>query len=219
LVVEDEPAIREAVAFSLREQGYDVGEEETAGDALLAARGGRWDVLVLDVMLPDLSGVELCRRLRAESDVPILLLTARDAEVDRVLGLESGADDYVTKPFSMPELLSRIRALIRRRELDLRAPFLRAGELELDLVRHEVRHAGGRIQVTPTEFRLLALLASERRPFSRDEIMRHLWDSTWVGDGRTVDAHVKNLRQKLDPHVDAGATLVTVRGVGYRLAQ
>jgi two-component system response regulator RegX3 len=217
LVVEDEPAIREAVAYTLRSEGYEVAEEENGMDALVTARSGYWDVLLLDVMLPDLSGVEVCRRLRDESDVPILLLTARDAEVDRVLGLESGADDYVTKPFSMPELVSRVRALLRRRELDRQTSVVRVGSVELDLVRHEVRVGNGRIAMTPTEFRLLALLASERRPFARGEIMRHLWESAWSGDERTVDVHVKNIRRRLAIFGAAGV-IETVRGVGYRLA-
>jgi two-component system response regulator RegX3 len=218
LVVEDEPGIREAVAFTLRGEGYEVGEEETGDGALLSARHGRWDVLLLDVMLPDLSGVEVCRRLREESDVPILLVSARDAEVERVLGLESGADDYVTKPFSMPELVSRVRALLRRRELDRRTSVVRVGAIELDLVRHEVRVGDARVAVTPTEFKLLALLASERRPFSRGEIMRHLWESAWAGDERTVDVHVKNIRQRLAAHDSTASLIETVRGVGYRLS-
>jgi two-component system response regulator RegX3 len=217
LVVEDEPAIREAVAFTLRGEGYEVGEEKTGNGALASVRHGRWDVLLLDVMLPDLSGLEVCRRLREESDVPILLVSARDAEVERVLGLESGADDYVTKPFSMPELVSRVRALLRRRDLDRRSSVLRVGAVELDLVRHEVRVGDARVALTPTEFRLLSLLASERRPFTRAEIMRHLWESAWVGDERTVDAHVKNIRQRVAAHASA-ELIETVRGVGYRLA-
>ena len=214
LIGEDEPAIREAVAFTLRGEGYEVGEEETGEGGLIAARHGSWDVLLLDVMLPDLSGVEVCRRLREESGLPILLVSARDAEVERVLGLESGADDYVTKPFSMPELVSRVRALLRRRELDRGTSVVRLGAIELDLVRHEVRVGDAHVPMTPTEFKLLALLASERRPFTRAEIMRHLWESAWAGDERTVDVHVKNIRQRVGAH---GTLIETLRGVGYRL--
>ena len=134
------------------------------------------------------------------------------------MGLESGADDYVTKPFSMQELMSRVRALLRRRELDRRTSVVRAGAVELDLVRHEVRVGDARVAVTPTEFKLLALLASERRPFTRAEIMRHLWESAWAGDERTVDAHVKNIRQRLAALGERAALIDTVRGIGYRLA-
>jgi DNA-binding response OmpR family regulator len=216
LVVDDEEAIRDAVCYALRSDGYDVHDRETGEEALDAVRAEPWDVLVLDVMLPGLSGIEVCRRIRAGSDVPILLLTARDAEVDRVLGLESGADDYVVKPFSTPELVSRVRAILRRRELDRGASVVRAGSLVLDLARHEVHVDGERVRLTPTEFRILALLASEERSFTRREVMQHLWDRAHIGDERAVDVHVANIRRKLGEG-EAPARLVTVRGVGYRL--
>ena len=216
LIVDDEDAIREGVSYALRGEGFDVADADTGEAALDAARNEAWDVVVLDVMLPGISGIEVCRRVRAESDVPILLLTARDAEVDRVLGLESGADDYVVKPFSMAELVSRVRAILRRRELDRGASVVRAGSLTLDLARYEAHLGDERVRLTPTEFRLLALLASEDRAFTRREIMRHLWESGYVGDERLVDAHVANIRRKLrEP--DEAERVVTVRGVGYRL--
>ena len=217
LVVDDEEAIRDAVCYALRSEGYDVAGAATGEDAVDAARAAQWDLIVLDVMLPGVSGIEVCRRLRADSDVPILLLTARDAEVDRVLGLESGADDYVVKPFSTPELMSRVRAILRRRELDRGVVVRRVGELELDLARHEARLAGERVHLTPTEFRLLALLAAADRPMSRREIMQHLWESAHVGDERAVDVHVAHVRQKIERAPQRPARLVTVRGVGYRL--
>jgi two-component system, OmpR family, response regulator RegX3 len=220
LVVDDEPAIVDAVTYALRASGFEV---ETFGDgesALEAARSDGYDVLVLDVRLPGLSGIEICRRLRSESDVPILILTARDAEVDRVLGLEAGADDYVTKPFSVAELVSRVRAILRRRELDRAAGggIRRVGSLELDVNRHEVRIDGRTIRLTPSEFRLLALLAQEpERVYTRREIMQHLWDSTYVGDQRACDIHVSNLRRKIEETPGRPQRLVTVRGVGYKL--
>ena len=220
LVVDDEPAIVDAVAYALRASGFEVdgfGDGETA---LEAARSDGYDVLVLDVRLPGLSGIEICRRLRGESDVPILILTAMDAEVDRVLGLEAGADDYVTKPFSVAELVSRVRAILRRRELDRAAGggLRRIGSLELDVTRHEVRIDGKTIRLTPSEFRLLALLAQEpERVYSRREIMQHLWDSTYVGDQRACDIHVSNLRRKIEETPGRPQRLVTVRGVGYKL--
>src|SRR5439155_15449588 len=180
LVVDDEPAILDAIAYTLRGEGFDVDVASSGEEAFEAADRRPYEVVVLDVMLPGVSGVELCRRLRAESDVPILLLTARDAEVDRVLGLEAGADDYVTKPFSMAELVSRIRAILRRRALDrdVARPRLRAGGLTLDLARHEVEVDGRSVRITPSELKLLALLARQpERVFSRRELMEHLWES------------------------------------------
>jgi len=221
LVVDDEPAIVDAVAYALRREGFDV---ETAGDgreALEAARAVPYDVLVLDLMLPGMSGLDVCRSLRAESDVPIVMLTARDAEIDRVVGLELGADDYVTKPFSVAELVSRVRAILRRRDLD-RAPALgtliSAGDLELDLVRHRVRVDGREVDLTPSELSLLSLLAREPdRVFTRREIMQHLWDSTYVGDERACDIHVSNLRRKIEHDPARPERLLTVRSVGYKL--
>jgi two-component system, OmpR family, response regulator RegX3 len=220
LVVDDEPAIVDAVTYALRASGFEVDTFGDGESALEAARSDGYDVLVLDVRLPGLSGIEICRRLRSESDVPILILTAMDAEVDRVLGLEAGADDYVTKPFSVAELVSRVRAILRRRELDRAAGggVRRVGSLELDVHRHEVRIDGRTIRLTPSEFRLLAFLAQEpERVYSRREIMQHLWDSTYVGDQRACDIHVSNLRRKIEDTPGRPQRLVTVRGVGYKL--
>jgi two-component system, OmpR family, response regulator RegX3 len=220
LVVDDEPAIVDAVSYALRSSGFEVDTFGDGESALDAARLDSYDVLVLDVRLPGLSGIEICRRLRSESDVPILILTAMDAEVDRVLGLEAGADDYVTKPFSVAELVSRVRAILRRRELDRAAggTVRRIGSLELDVNRHEVRIDGKTIRLTPSEFRLLALLAQEpERVYTRREIMQHLWDSTYVGDQRACDIHVSNLRRKIEDGPGRPERLVTVRGVGYKL--
>ena len=221
LVVDDEPAIVDAVTYALRASGFEVDTFGDGESALEAARSpDGYDVLVLDVRLPGLSGIEICRRLRSESDVPILILTAMDAEVDRVLGLEAGADDYVTKPFSVAELVSRVRAILRRRALDRAAggAVRRVGSLELDVHRHEVRIDGKTIRLTPSEFRLLAFLAQEpERVYTRREIMQHLWDSTYVGDQRACDIHVSNLRRKIEETPGRPQRLVTVRGVGYKL--
>ncbi|HYZ77129.1 MAG TPA: response regulator transcription factor [Gaiellaceae bacterium] len=220
LVVDDEQAIVDAVSYALHAEGFEVDAFGDGETALEAARSTRYDVLVLDVRLPGLSGIEICRRLRGESDVPILMLTAMDAEVDRVLGLEAGADDYVTKPFSVAELVSRVRAILRRRELDRAGSFgvRRVGSLELDVSRHEVRVDGNTIRLTPSEFRLLALLAEEpERVYSRREIMQQLWNSTYVGDERACDIHVSNLRRKIEATPGRPSRLVTVRGVGYKL--
>ena len=221
LVVDDEAAIRETVGYALRGEGYEVSDAADGEEALEVARSNGFDVLILDLMLPKLSGVEVCRRLRAESDVPILLLTAKDAEVDRVLGLEAGADDYVTKPFSMAELVSRVRAILRRRELDRSssgALVYRVGGLTLDLVRYGAQVGGRAVNLTRSEFKLLALLAGEpERVFSRREIMQHLWESSYVGDQRACDIHVSNIRRKIERDPARPERLLTVRGVGYRL--
>jgi two-component system response regulator RegX3 len=221
-LVDDEPAIRDAVSYALRSEGYEVEAIESGEEALRAvAQTPPPDLLVLDLMLPGLSGLEVCRRARAGSDVPILLLTARDAEVDRVMGLEAGADDYVTKPFSMSELVSRVRAILRRRELDRTAqrPLLRVGTLELDLARHQARVAGRPVRLTPSEFKVLSLMAEEpERVFTRREIMQYLWQSDYVGDQRACDIHVSNIRRKIEADPGAPERLLTVRGVGYKLA-
>jgi len=221
LVVDDEPAIVDAVVYALRRDGFDVDTAADGREALEAARAGSYDVLVLDLMLPEVSGLDVCRMLRAESDVPIVMLTARDAEVDRVLGLELGADDYVTKPFSTAELVSRVRAILRRRELD-RTPaqggVVRVGNLELDLVRHRVRVDGREVELTPSELSLLSLLAgAPDRVFTRREIMQHLWNSTFVGSERACDIHVSNLRRKIERDPARPERLLTVRSAGYKL--
>ncbi len=220
LVVEDEPAVRDALDYSLRGEGFDVDAASDGEAGLRAAQAGEYDVVILDLMLPKMSGTEVCRRLRSESAVPIIMLTAKGAELDRVLGLEIGADDYVTKPFSMAELIGRIRAILRRRQLDRSGAtsMLRVGDLELDPIRHEVRIGGEPKRLTPSEFKLLLLLAQDpERVFSRREIMQHLWDSTYVGDQRACDIHISNLRQKIEDDPGNPARVITVRGVGYKL--
>jgi two-component system, OmpR family, response regulator RegX3 len=220
LVVDDELAIRDALEYALRNEGFEVDGVADGESGLQAALETPYDVVVLDLMLPRMSGTEVCRRLRGESAVPIIMLTAKGAELDRVLGLEVGADDYVTKPFSMAELIGRIRAIMRRRDLDRSgaASVLRVGGLELDPIRHEARIDGDPKRLTPSEFKLLLLLAQEPgRVFTRREIMQHLWDSTYVGDQRACDIHISNLRQKIEDDAANPERVVTVRGVGYKL--
>jgi two-component system response regulator RegX3 len=189
-------------------------------EALELALREPFDLLILDLMLPGLSGTEICRRVRAESGVPIIMLTARDGEADRVLGLEIGADDYVTKPFSEVELLSRVRAILRRRELDRLgdSTVRRLGGLSIDTVRHEVVADGTPVALTPSEYNVLALLAEQpERVFSRREIMQHLWQSSYVGDERACDAHVSSLRRKIERDRLHPERIVTVPGFGYKL--
>jgi two-component system, OmpR family, response regulator RegX3 len=220
LVVDDEPALRDTVSYALRQEGFDVELREDGNSGLSAALEDGIDLVILDLMLPGLSGTEVCRRLREVSPVPIVLLTAKGAELDRVVGLEIGADDYVTKPFSMTELIGRVRAILRRRELDRRGTgsVRRVGALELDSARHQARVDGETIPLTPSEFRLLDLLASDpERVFSRKEIMQHLWDSSYVGDQRACDIHISNLRRKIEDDPAEPRRIVTVRGIGYKL--
>ena len=220
LVVDDTEAILDAVTDALAAEGFEVQGASDGRVALAAAEAEPFDLVILDLMLPGLSGTEICRRLRAESPVPIIMLTARDSEADRVLGLEIGADDYVTKPFSEVELLSRVRAILRRRELDRPrdSTVRRLGGLSLDVVEHEVRVDGEPVSLSPSEYKLLALLAEEPgRVFTRREIMQHLWQSTYVGDERACDAHVSSLRRKIEPDRSHPERILTVPGFGYKL--
>jgi two-component system, OmpR family, response regulator RegX3 len=221
LLADDDPGVADVVAYALRQEGFDVDTVEDGEAALAEASRAPYDIVVLDVMMPKLSGMDACRRLRAESSVPIVMLTAKDAEVDRVLGLELGADDYVTKPFSTAELVSRLRAILRRRELD-RAEGAGAvreiGGLRLDLARHEVTVDSRPVRLTRSEFKVLALLAEEPgRVLTRRQVMQHLWESDYVGDEHACDVHVSNLRRKIEDDPARPRRIVTVRGVGYKL--
>jgi DNA-binding response OmpR family regulator len=220
LLVEDEPAIAEAVAYALEDAGFAVDAVGDGGEALEASRRLDYDLMILDLLLPGMSGLNVCRTVRAESDLPILMLTARESELDRVVGLETGADDYVTKPFSIAELVSRVRALLRRRALDLsrNSGVRTVGGLRLDVNHHAATVEDRPLQLTPSEFRLLSLLATEPgRVFTREELVRHLWQSDFLGDRRAIDVHISNLRRKLEPNPRQPRRLVTVRGCGYKL--
>jgi two-component system response regulator RegX3 len=220
LVVEDTEAILDAVTDALAADGFEAEGVTDGAVALQRAQSEPFDLVILDLMLPTLSGTEICRRLRAESAVPIIMLTARDAEADRVLGLEIGADDYITNPFSEVELLSRVRAILRRRELDRHreSTVRRLGGLTLDLVEHEVMVDGEPVALSPSEYKLLALLAEEPgRVFTRREIMQHLWQSTYVGDERACDAHVSTLRKKIERDPSHPERIVTIPAFGYKL--
>jgi two-component system response regulator RegX3 len=221
LVVDDDPGVLDVVSFMLKREGFEVDAERDGTAALEAVRQKGYDIVILDVMLPGMSGTDVCRELRSESDVPILMLTARDAEIDRVLGLELGADDYVTKPFSTAELLSRVRAILRRRELvraNGGATVRNLGGLHIDLGRHEVRVDGERVHLTLSEFKVLALLAEQPDSVvSRRELMQHLWASEHVGDEHACEVHISNLRRKIERDPTQPQRLVTVRGLGYKL--
>jgi two-component system, OmpR family, response regulator RegX3 len=218
LVVEDETPIAEALGYALRGAGYEVDVVADGNAGLAATRERTFDLMVLDLMLPGLAGLDVCRAVRAESDLPIVMLTARDGEVDRVLGLEIGADDYVTKPFSVAELVSRVRALLRRRDLDRGHVVQRVGDLVSDVSRHAATLEDRPLQLTRSEFRVVTLLASAPgRVFTRDELVEHLWEGDFEGDRRAIDVHMSNLRRKLEDDPRNPRRLQTVRGIGYRL--
>jgi two-component system, OmpR family, response regulator RegX3 len=215
LIVEDEDSIAQPLAEGLRQEGYTVDRVATGGDALTAH--GPADVVLLDLRLPDMDGLDVCRRLRAESDVPVIIVSARGDEIDRVLGLEIGADDYVVKPFGFREVLARIRAVSRRgRSRSAEPDGLVVGPLHVDPRSHRVTLAGEPLDVTPKEFDLLALLASEPGvAISRQRMLEHVWKTSWYGSTKTIDVHVASLRRKLG---DA-RWIETVRGVGFRLQE
>jgi DNA-binding response OmpR family regulator len=226
LVVEDELSLQETLAYNLKHQGYEV---DTAGDGLVAlekARTTHPDLIILDIMLPRMDGFEVCRILRQEMIMPILMLTARDDEIDRVVGLEVGADDYLTKPFSMRELLARVKAMLRRVRMTRQeasettgeaARQIVLGDLVLDLTRREVRLKEQPLPLKPKEYDLLIYLAQHRgQVLSREKVLQDVWGWDYMGDSRTVDVHVRWLREKIEAQPDNPRRIVTVRGAGYR---
>ncbi len=216
LVVDDERPLVEAIRFALEREGYQVLEAHDGPSALERALQEPLDLVILDVMLPEMSGFEVCRLLRRETDVPILMLTARTDEADRVVGLDLGADDYIPKPFSMRELLARVRAALRRYR-GSSPELLQVGDLVLDPRRHEIRCGGRVLPLAPKEYELLALLMRNAgTTLPRDRLIQRVWGYEYAGDERTVDVHVSWLRRKLR-EAGSGVQLVAVRGVGYRL--
>jgi DNA-binding response OmpR family regulator len=220
LVVDDESAILELVEYHLSREGYDVETEENGQVAVERATREPFDLVILDLMLPGLSGLDACRMIRQTTDIPIIMLTARKDEVDRVLGLELGADDYVTKPFSPRELIARVKAILRRSQKvrdesgDIRFP-----GLEVDVERRSVTVDGNPVNLTFTEFELLTILArNPGRAFPRDELLVRVWGDDFYGDARTVDVHIRHLREKLQEDPQRPRFIETVRGVGYRFS-
>jgi DNA-binding response OmpR family regulator len=221
LVVDDEPSLVRGLTYALERDRFEV-QVATDGEAAVdAALGQAIDLVILDLMLPKLSGEEACRTIRASSDVPIIMLTAKDSERDILAGLEIGADDYVTKPFSAAELIGRVNALLRRRALDQAAneQLVRTvGAIKIDLIRDEVTVEGKSVALTPSEFKILGLLAGEPGSvYTRRQIMEHLWGSTFTADEHTCEVHVSALRRKIERNPSTPERLVTVRGVGYAL--
>jgi len=219
LVVDDEPKIVQLVRDYLERAGFAVSTARDGHEALMRARQERPDLIVLDLGLPQLDGLEVTRRLRRDSGVPIIMLTARDDETDKVVGLELGADDYITKPFSPRELEARVRAVLRRHTRDTDTDLLRAGELTLDVPRLRTEVSGRPAELTATEFQLLAALARQPgRVFTRGQLLDAIHGVAFDSYERAIDAHVKNIRRKIEPDPRAPRYLLTVYGVGYRLA-
>ena len=222
MVVDDEESLLEAIRYALSREGFDVVTATDGGDALRDFEAERPDLVVLDLMLPTLNGWDVCRRIRVSSQVPILMLTARDAEVDRVVGLEMGADDYVTKPFSLRELVARVRALLRRAGTATDGPrpeaaVLEAAGIRLDQERHEVSVRGTQVNLPLKEFELLEILMENRnRVLTRQTLIDRVWGYDYVGDTKTLDVHVKRLRSRVEEDRHEPRLIVTVRGVGYR---
>ncbi|MEJ7727063.1 MAG: response regulator transcription factor, partial [Actinomycetes bacterium] len=219
LVVEDEESFSDALSYMLRREGFEVGIATTGPAALEEFERLGADIILLDLMLPGLSGTEVFRQVRAQSNVPVIMLTAKDSEIDKVVGLELGADDYVTKPFSSRELLARIRAVLRRGgELeDLMAGVLEAGPVRMDVERHVVTVRGESVRVPLKEFELLELLLRNTgRVLTRGQLIDRVWGADYVGDTKTLDVHVKRLRAKIEPDPAVPQFLLTVRGLGYK---
>lgn len=222
LLVDDELLITESLTYSLKREGFDVEAVADGLSAIKSVEENRPDLVVLDLMLPDISGFEVCRRIRAFTTIPVIMLTARGEEIDRVLGLEVGADDYLAKPFSFRELLARIHAMLRRVQLDRQAPqpqLVSMGQINLDPVARRVFKGDQEVQLSAREFDLLAaLIKNAGRAMSREELIKLVWGDDWVGDQRTLDVHVRWLRLKIEEDPASPIYIQTVRGFGYRFA-
>jgi two-component system response regulator RegX3 len=219
LVVEDEESYSDALTYLLRKEGYDVAVAATGPDALAEFDRNGADIVLLDLMLPDLPGTEVCRQIRQTSSVPVIMVSAKDDEIDKVVGLELGADDYVTKPYSPRELLARVRAVLRRgQEPDVVATALEAGHVRMDVERHVVTVDGEEQRLPLKEFELLEMfLRNPGRVLTRGQLIDRVWGADYVGDTKTLDVHVKRLRAKLESDPSDPRYLVTVRGLGYKL--
>ncbi len=216
LIVEDETTLRETLAYNLTKEGYEVARSGDGAEALEMARAGKFDLIVLDVMLPGMDGLSFCRTIRKEQTTPIIMLTARGSEVDRIAGLETGADDYIVKPFSLGEFLARVRAVLRRAPTQVRTDQLEAGDLTIVLSARHVRVSGREIKLSHKEFDLLvALVRNKGMVLSRDLLLEQVWGHDFIGDDRTVDVHVRWLREKIEDDPSLPQRIVTVRGVGY----
>ena len=218
LIIEDEESYRDATAYMLQREGFDVSQAEDGVTGLVEFERNGADLVLLDLMMPGRPGTEVCRQLRARSNVPVIMVSARDSEVDKVVGLELGADDYVTKPFSHRELVARIRAVLRRgQDAELLPEVIEAGDVRMDVERHQVWVRGERVKLALKEFELLELLLRNAgRVMTRGQLIDRIWGADYVGDTKTLDVHVKRLRSKIEVDPAHPTQLVTVRGLGYK---
>jgi DNA-binding response OmpR family regulator len=218
LIVEDEAPLRQTVVYNLEQEGYQVVQAEDGLSALDCARLEKPDLILLDIMLPGIDGMEVCRLLRREMDIPIIMLTAKSKEIDKVVGLEVGADDYVTKPFGMLELLARIRVALRRVRTETRkGEVLRAGNIEVDAASHIVRISGVEVELRPKEFDLLHILLSNKgRVLERTQLLERIWGEDEFIDTGTLDVHIRRLREKVEADPSNPVYIMTVRGIGYK---
>lgn len=218
LIIEDEESYRDATAYMLQREGFDVSQAGDGAAGLAEFERNGADLVLLDLMMPGMPGTEVCRQLRARSNVPVIMVSARDSEVDKVVGLELGADDYVTKPFSHRELVARIRAVLRRgQDAELLPEVIEAGDVRMDVERHQVWVRGERVKLALKEFELLELLLRNAgRVMTRGQLIDRIWGADYVGDTKTLDVHVKRLRSKIEVDPAHPTQLVTVRGLGYK---
>jgi len=225
LVVDDEKTIVKGLKFSLEKEGYEVLAAFDGAEALSLFKKENPDLIVLDLMLPEVDGFEVCRRIRKGSEVPIIMLTARGEDIDKILGLELGADDYVTKPFNPRELTARIKAILRRSQLpagrdQIGMQVIRLQDLQIDLFQRKVRVRDKEVDLTSKEFALLSLLASHPgRVFSREKLLEHVWGYDYYGDARTVDVHIRHMREKIEPDPATPQLILTVWGAGYKFRE
>lgn len=222
LLVEDEKTLAKALKFNLEKEGFRVETAFDGEEALSSFLRDKPDLVILDLMLPKIDGFEVCRRLRRSSDVPIIMLTARDEDIDKILGLELGADDYMTKPFNTRELLARIKAILRRtvQQSDLGNKVIKIGDLQIDIIKHKVTVKGREVSLTTKEYAMLSLLASNPgKVYSREQLLEEIWGDDYSGDARTVDVHIRHLREKIEEFPAEPNFILTVWGAGYKFRE
>ncbi len=223
LLVEDEHSIADSISYNLKQEGFSVTHVDEGPIALELFQEEKFSLIILDLMLPEISGLDICRSIRKTSDIPIIMVTAKDSEADRVAGLEIGADDYVIKPFSVRELLSRVRAVLRRTDMsknEKSSQVIKVGNIEIDIGKYEAKVNDKQINLRPREFELLyALCESKGNLMSREQIFDEIWGYTFIGNSKTLDVHIQRIREKIEKNPKDPKKLITVRGVGYKLVE
>ncbi|MFL2689727.1 MAG: response regulator [Candidatus Actinomarina sp.] len=223
LLVEDEHSIADSISYNLKQEGFSVTHVDEGPIALELFQEEEFSLIILDLMLPEISGLDICRSIRKTSDIPIIMVTAKDSEADRVAGLEIGADDYVIKPFSVRELLSRVRAVLRRTDMsknEKSSQVIKVGNIEIDIGKYEAKVNDKQINLRPREFELLyALCENKGNLMSREQIFDEIWGYTFIGNSKTLDVHIQRIREKIEKNPKDPKKLITVRGVGYKLVE